>query len=153
MKYQIRSRESGDFIDEFDSREKAEAALNSYVKEGEGLVASGLTDNADPEFYEIVEVPLQLEKNEFMLIVDSTNAFALYDDGEDRPEGNALTVKDQIILNVRDSIAYEGLAEKWGINAEKLMEKMNNASENEYKELWKQIEDFWAKNDRSGDDK
>lgn len=96
---------------------------------------------------------MQLENNEFMLVVDSTNAFALYDDGEDRPEGNALTVKDQILLNVRDSIAYEGLAEKWGIDAGKLMEKMNNANESEFKELWKQIEDFWAKNDRSGDDK
>lgn len=94
---------------------------------------------------------MQLERNEFMLVVDSTNGFALYDDGETKPSGDALTVKEQIFLNVRDSISLDHLDGKWGIDAETLLNKMRNADESEYKQLWEQIEDFWDKNDRASD--
>lgn len=56
MKYQIKCRETGDLIDEFDTRRKAEEALSKFIEEDEILVSSGLAQDADPMFYEIVEI-------------------------------------------------------------------------------------------------
>ena len=92
---------------------------------------------------------MNLEKKEFMLIADSTNGFALWDEESDPVKKQGLTVKEQILLNVRDSISIDNLAQKWEVNAQELLAKMENADESEYKQLWKQIEEFWVKNDQS----
>ena len=91
---------------------------------------------------------MNLEKSEFMLVIDSTNGLALWDEESDPVKNQALTVKDQILLNVEDSIAIDHLDEKWEIDAKALLAKMENADESEYKELWKNINDFWKRNDR-----
>lgn len=94
---------------------------------------------------------MQLEKNEFMLVVDSTNGFALWDEESTPVKEHGLSVKEQIFANVQDSIAIDHLDEKWEIDTEKFLNKMRGANEDEYKQLWKQIEDFWDKNDRASD--
>jgi len=92
---------------------------------------------------------MQLEKNEFLLIVDSTNGLALWDEDSDPVQKHGLTVKEQVLLNVRDSISIDKLGEKWKINSTELLDKMEKADETEYKQLWAQIDEFWQKNDQS----
>ena len=82
---------------------------------------------------------MNLSKPEFMLIVDSTNGLALTD---------RMATKDQIILNVSDAIDIEKLDAKWGVEKNVLEEKLANATEEEYKQLWNNIQEFWARNDR-----
>lgn len=96
---------------------------------------------------------MNLEKNEFMLVVDSTNGFALWDEESDPVKKQGLGVKDQIFFNVEESIRIDKLDEKWGVNPGDLLEKMEKADEDEYKQLWKQIEEFWVKNDQSNREK
>ncbi len=92
---------------------------------------------------------MQLDKNEFMLIVDSTNGLALWDEDSDPVKKHGLTVKEQVLLNVQDSISIDKLDEKWEINAAELLAKMEKADEAEYKQLWTQIDEYWKKNDQS----
>lgn len=93
---------------------------------------------------------MNFKKNEFMLIVDSTNGLALWPEEYNHPSGTKITVKEQIILNVTDSIRIEKLNEKWEVNKDELIAKMEAGSEEQYKELWERIEDFWAKRDKEG---
>lgn len=90
---------------------------------------------------------MNLSKKEFMLCVDSTNGLALYTE-EYNPAN--YTIKGQIYPNLQDSIMLDRLDEKWEINKEEFLKKMREASEEEYIELWKRIEDFWAKRDKEG---
>lgn len=83
--------------------------------------------------------PLKLERNEFMLCVDATNGFMLTPD---------LEIKEQIYAEVRDFIHIEKADEKWQVDKNKLLEKLENATEEEYEKLWLQIQQFWAKRDR-----
>ena len=82
---------------------------------------------------------MNLTKPEFMLIVDSTNGLALWDEESDPVKNRALTVKDQILLNVADSIDIEHLDEKWGVDKKELEGKLANATEEEHKHLWTNI--------------
>ena len=82
---------------------------------------------------------MNLDKNEFMLVVDSTNGLALIE---------SMSTKDQVTLNVADSIDIEHLDEKWGVDKIALEEKLANATEEEHKQLWGNIREFWARNDR-----
>lgn len=91
---------------------------------------------------------MNLSKKEFMLIVDSTNSLALWPEEYEHPSGVKLTVKEQVFLNVRDSISIDQLDEKWEVNKDELIAKMEAGSEEEYKELWNRIEAFWAEKDR-----
>lgn len=94
---------------------------------------------------------MQLEKNEFLLIADSTNGLALIEVSSSA--GIKMTIKTQILTNVMESIEFDKLAEKWEVNAKEFLEKMEKANEDEYKQLWKQIEEFWVKNDQSNREK
>ena len=82
---------------------------------------------------------MNLTKPEFMLIVDSTNGLALIE---------SMSTKDQIVLNVADSIDIERLDEKWSVDKTVLEGKLANATEEEHKQLWANIREFWARNDR-----
>ena len=84
---------------------------------------------------------MNLEKNEFMLVVDSTNGLALLD-------LKSISCKDQITLNVLDSMGSERLDEKWGVDGAALAAKLDAATEDEFKTLWKNIGEFWERNDR-----
>ena len=86
-----------------------------------------------------------MSKKEFMLCVDSTNGLALYTE-EYNPAN--YTVKEQVYPNLTDSIALDHLDGKWEIDKDEFLKKMRDASEEEYKELWKRIEDFWKEKDR-----
>jgi hypothetical protein len=83
---------------------------------------------------------MDLEKKEFMLVVDATNGLMLTD---------GMSLKDQIFADVVDSMALDKTDEKWELDKNTLTEKMRKADENEYKELWKNIEEFWRKNDQN----
>ena len=82
---------------------------------------------------------MNLEKKEFMLIVDSVNGLALIE---------KMSIKDQVLADVVDSISLDHLDEKWEVDAKSLIDKMENANEEEYTHLWKNIGEFWARNDR-----
>ena len=96
---------------------------------------------------------MNLDKKEFMLIVDSTNGLALVEVSSKVAGIASMTIKSQILTNVIESIEFDKLAEKWEVNAQELLAKMENADESEYKQLWKQIEEFWTKNDQSNREK
>ena len=96
---------------------------------------------------------MDLKKKEFMLIVDSTNGLALIEVSSNPTGIASMTIKSQILTNVIESIEFDKLAEKWEVNAQELLAKMENADESEYKQLWKQIEEFWIKNDQSNREK
>ena len=96
---------------------------------------------------------MDLKKKEFMLIVDSTNGLALIEVSSKVAGIASMTIKSQILTNVIESIEFDKLAEKWKVNAQELLAKMENADESEYKQLWKQIEEFWIKNDQSNREK
>ena len=83
---------------------------------------------------------MDLEKKEFMLVVDATNGLMLTD---------GMSLKDQIFADVVDSMALDKTDGKWELDKNTLTEKMRKADENEYKELWKNIEEFWRKNDQN----
>lgn len=82
---------------------------------------------------------MNLSKNEFMLVVDATNGLYLV------PE---LGYKTQIMADAVDSMHLDGTDSKWSVNRDELSAKLQAGTEPEYKELWKQIQDFWEKNDR-----
>ncbi len=96
---------------------------------------------------------MNLDKKEFMLIADSTNGLALVEVSSKVAGIASMTIKSQILTNVIESIEFDKLAEKWEVNAQELLAKMENADESEYKQLWKQIEEFWIKNDQSNREK
>ena len=96
---------------------------------------------------------MDLKKKEFMLIVDSTNGLALIEVSSNPTGIASMTIKSQILTNVIESIEFDKLAEKWKVNAQELLAKMENADESEYKQLCKQIEEFWIKNDQSNREK
>lgn len=84
---------------------------------------------------------MNLGKKEFMLVVDATNGLAFYDK-------ETMSARSQILLDVKDAISLGHLDEKWDVDAKSLIDKMENANEEEYKQLWKNIGEFWARNDR-----
>lgn len=93
---------------------------------------------------------MNFEKNEFMLVVDSTNGLALWDEESTPVKKHGVTVKEQVLLNVEDSISIEHLDEKWSVDKKSFLEKIRNGTEAEYKDLWKQINQFWERRDKEG---
>jgi hypothetical protein len=90
---------------------------------------------------------MKLERNEFLLCVDSTNGLALYDDNFNPAK---LTIKDQVLLNIEDSIAIDHIDEKWSVDKNSLLEKLKNGTEKDYKKLWADIQQFWRDRDKQG---
>ena len=93
---------------------------------------------------------MDFDKNEFLLIVDSTNGFALWlivDSTSGPALWSIMDFKEQIKINIEDSIAIDHLDEKWGIDKNILLNKLNAGTEKEFEKLWEQINDYWEKND------
>ena len=86
---------------------------------------------------------MNLSKSEFMLVVDATNGLLLIDN---------IPFKTQIFDEVKNEIAFENIDTKWEVKKETLLKKLEVANEDEYKELWKRIENFWEKRDCEDND-
>ncbi len=82
---------------------------------------------------------MDLTKNEFLAICDATNGLFLTDN---------ISVRDQIILEVEDTIKLDGLDKKWNLD-KTFLEKLNAGDEKEFKKLWAEIGEFWASKDKS----
>jgi len=54
-KYSTAARETFDIIDEFDTIPEARTAIDKYILEDKDLVESELTNNADRDFYCILD--------------------------------------------------------------------------------------------------
>jgi len=84
--------------------------------------------------YAIREV--ELSEKEAMAIIDSTNGTMLENVGI-----------RMMYANIEDGIKFDGLAEKWEIDGEALVNKLKNASIGYLHALADAIERYWSKND------
>ena len=66
-----------------------------------------------------------------MLCVDATNG------------------KEQNPQTIHNSNLRENLDIKWRISKEVFFEKLRKASEDDYEQLWKDIDSYWKKRDRN----
>lgn len=95
---------------------------------------------------------MNLSKNEFMLVVDSTNGLAYFQDSAlPGTTEFPMSIKDQTYLNVYDSIDIEKLDEKWSIDSKTLLKKLQDATDDEHEQLKKDIEKFWEKHNANPD--
>lgn len=130
-------------------------AVENYItnsKYGSEVFQSLIDDGYENELYDyleesakkakeatVVQEEMILDKKEFMMVVDSTNGFALIE---------SMSVKDQIMSNIEDSISIDSLHEKWAVDKDRLLTKLFSGTEEQYKELWERIQNFWAKRDK-----
>lgn len=81
-----------------------------------------------------------LTKDEFLAVCDATNGLFLMD---------AISIKNQIVMEAQESINLDQLDKKWNIDKKTFLEKLNAGDEKEFKKLWMEIGEFWASKDKS----
>jgi hypothetical protein len=82
---------------------------------------------------------MKLERKEFLLCVDGVDTLTIE---------KSVPSKDQIGRTIAAAIKNYNLDEKWNVNRNVFLEKLNNGTEEDFKKLWQDIEQYWAKRDR-----